>query len=165
MEDKHRDDKAELQNLILSKEEEHSAQLEEREQIIAKLQETITETSESAIRLRNEIDANNKTLLKEICDKHDKEIKEIKESLQKTQEESASFANENFQLKKNVDVLLGKNETLEDMRDIQTEEIERLRGLPDEKQKFLNTQQQVKSMSTSVDQLKLELDARLSENI
>jgi len=32
-----------------------------------------------------------------------------------------------------VDVLLGKNETLADVGEIQTEEIERLRNLPDEK--------------------------------
>jgi len=103
------------------------------------------------MRLRNEMDTNHKAQLDDICTKHDKIVDEIRSTLLKTQEESARVASENAQYKKHVDVLLGKNETLQDMSEIQSEEISRLRGLPDEKQKFLNTQQQVSSLASSVD--------------
>ena len=61
-------------------------------------------------------------------------------------------------------MLLGKNETLENMSEVQTEEITRLRCIPDEKNKITSTQQ-VQSLSSSVDMLKLELDARQSETV
>ena len=42
----------------------------------------------------------------------------IRQQLIKTQEESAKIANENLQYKKQVDVLLSKNETLTDVGEI-----------------------------------------------
>ena len=41
------DEKGELQRLLLSKEDEHEKELQEREQLIIKLQELISETAES----------------------------------------------------------------------------------------------------------------------
>ena len=100
------------------------------------------------------METDHKAELETLCEKHDTVVKEIKDKLLKTQEESARIANENATYKKNVDVLLGKCETLENVGEIQTEEIDRLRGLPDEKKSFLSTEQ-LQTLNARVDKLKL----------
>ena len=100
----------------------------------------ITETAESNKKMRTELETKYKAELADVCQKHEQAVQEIKDQLVSTQEASAKIANENAQYKKQVDVLLSKNETLSDVGEIQTEEIERLRALPDEKKQFLSTQ-------------------------
>lgn len=90
--------------------------------------------------MRTELETGHKAELDNVCEKHHQVIQAIKDQLVQTQEASAKIANENAQYKKQVDVLLSKNETLSDVGEIQTEEIDRLRALPEEKKQFLSTQ-------------------------
>ena len=83
--------------------------------------------------MRTELETGHKSELDNVCGKHHQVVQEIKDQLMQTQEASAKTANENAQYKKQVDVLLSKNETLSDVGEIQTEEIDRLRALPEEK--------------------------------
>ena len=78
----------------------------------------ITETAESNKKMRTELETKYKAELEDVCQKHEKAVQEIKDQLVSTQEASAKIANENAQYKKQVDVLLSKNETLSDVGEI-----------------------------------------------
>ena len=51
-------------------------------------------------------------------------------------------------------MLLGQNETLTDLGEVKTDEIDRLRALPEAKRQFLSTQQ-LQELNAKVDNLKL----------
>lgn len=132
--------------------------------MIVKLEEVITEMAESNKKIFTELENNHMAKVAALCDQHERAVSDINAKLLQTQEQSAKIANENAQFKKQVDILLSKNETLADVGEIQTEEINRLRSLPEEKQKFLSTQQ-LQDLNTRVDQLKLQLDEQKSQNV
>ena len=85
--------------MLLSKEEDHATELQEREQIIVKLQQVIAETAEANKKVRNELEHSHKAELESVCERHDSAVKEIKEKLLKTQEDRAEIANVNAQYK------------------------------------------------------------------
>ena len=65
----------------MSKEEEHQAELQEREHLIVKLQEVITETAESNKKMRAELETAHKAELENVCQKHEQAVQEIKDQL------------------------------------------------------------------------------------
>lgn len=94
---------------------------------------------ESSKKLQEELETKHKAEVEALCEKHESAVSDIKQKLVKTQEQSAKTANENAQLKKQTDILLSKNETLMDVGELQTDEINRLQSLPEEKQAVLRT--------------------------
>lgn len=132
--------------------------------MIAKLNQVMAESVESSKKLQDELETQHKAEVTALSDRHDKAIIEIKQKLLQTQELSARTANENAQFKKQVDILLSKNETLADVGEINTEEINRLRELPKEQEKSLNLQQ-LQEMTARVEKLELKLSKATSLNI
>ena len=56
-------------------------------------------------------------------------------------------------------MLAEKNETFQDVSEMQTDEIERLRNLPEEKKKLLDAQQ-IQLLSSRVDKIKIDLNEK-----
>ena len=75
-----------------------------------------------------------------MLEERDQEVGDINKKLVNTQAENAQYQNQVKELKKQIEVLAEKNETFQDVSEMQTDEIERLRNLPEEKKKLLDAQ-------------------------
>ena len=75
-----------------------------------------------------------------MLEEHDQKVGDINKKLVNTQAENAQYQNQVKELKKQIEVLAEKNETFQDVSEMQTDEIERLRNLPEEKKKLLDQQ-------------------------
>ena len=59
--------------------------------------------------------------------------------------------------------MVDKNETMKDLEEINTDEINRLKAIPEEK-KLLMSSEQLSSLNARLDKLKLDLDDKKMQN-
>ena len=72
--DQHHDEKGELQRLLLSKEDEHQAELQERENMITTLEVIILESAEKGEKLRAELETRQKAEMENITERNQQAI-------------------------------------------------------------------------------------------
>ena len=115
-EEKHNvvDECTELKTLILKQTQIHEDALAEREQLITSLKETIMEAREFNSKIVEESEEKIKKMLEE----HTQKVEAINNQLVKTQAENAQFQNQIKDLKKQVDTLADKNETMQDVEEL-----------------------------------------------
>lgn len=108
------DECTELKALILKQTQIHEEALAEREQLINNLKETIMEAREFNTKIVEESEEKIKTMLED----HTQKVQAINNQLVKTQAENAQFQNQIKDLKKQVDTLADKNETMQDVEEL-----------------------------------------------
>ena len=94
---------------------------------------------------------------------HDEKLKEISQKLLKTQEQNAQLSSENAAYKKQVDILLEKNETMQYVEDMQTDEIARLKAMPAEHGKVIEASKMI-GFTERIDNISLQLEEKKTEN-